>query len=433
MLRKYTHLYYVGGAHARASVCRDIWSYMKIIVFALIVFAFLIPIQQSGDVLLCQGTMASSVHYVKTHQVVAPEGTQKLVVQIPGASNSAVVGYSLKMQSFRISYSTRPDEVVQTSEGITATWINPPSKLSYTTDANLTIDVQANGLNSESQLPVKVPTSDAIVSKYLSASKYVQSDDPEVKDAAKAITNGTRYESAAVAAIMLWVSNSVTYGINAASHDASWTLHSKRGTCENYAHLSLALLRSVGIPARYVSGYLIGGDIPVNGYAASYAYRWDAGPHSWIEVYYPDLGWIPYEPQKTIGFVDDHHLREAVGLDSADVPNKLVYTYSAGSSGRLAVDIASNATVVHESSDLHIVHTSSASKKSIISQEMAHGGAINDHINMITSEGALIWLAVPATVAVAVIASSVFLFGRRRSRKQPCSHLTFELRQEPKR
>ena len=50
------------------------------------------------------------------------------------------------------------------------------------------------------------------------------------------------------------------------SHDAAWTLQNKRGTCENYAQLSLALLRSVGIPARYVSGYLVGGDITVSGY-----------------------------------------------------------------------------------------------------------------------------------------------------------------------
>jgi transglutaminase-like putative cysteine protease len=389
---------------------------MKTIACALIVIAFLIPLQGSGDVLLCQGTMASSVHYVKTREVIAPEGTQKLVIDLPSALNATLFGYSLETQSFSISYSTRPDEVTPTSEGISATWINPPPKLRYTVDTNLKIDVHVDGLNSESPLPVKLPASNDSAGKYLSASKYVQSDDREIKDLAKAITNNTRYESAAVASIMLWVSDNLKYDVNVASHDASWTFHNRRGTCENYAHLSLALLRSVGIPARYVSGYLVDGEITVNGYVTTYGYRWDAGPHSWIEVYYPDIGWVPYEPQKTLGFVDDHHVREAVGKDSTDIPNKLTYTYTGGDSGRVAINDSSNATIVHDASTLRIVHTSTASTQRVISQEMAHGGTINDHINAVSSEELLIWLALPAAAAFAVIASFGLLFARRRRR-----------------
>jgi len=94
---------------------------MKTVACALIVIAFLMPLQGSGDVLLCQGTMASSVHYVQTREVRAPDGTQKLVVELPGALNATLFGYSLEMQSFNISYSKRPETVVPTSEGMCAT------------------------------------------------------------------------------------------------------------------------------------------------------------------------------------------------------------------------------------------------------------------------------------------------------------------------
>src|SRR5674536_87946 len=193
-------------------------------------------------------------------------------------------------------------------------------------DTNLTIDVNVDGLNSESQLLVKLPSSEEGAIKYLSPSTYVQSEDRDIANTAKAIVNNTRYESAAVTSLMLWVSDNLKYDSNVTKHDASWTFHNKRGTCENYAHLSLALLRSVGIPARYVSGYLVGGTINLNGDILTSSYQWSPGPHAWIEVYYPDLGWVPYEPQKTLGFVDDHHIREAVGKDSADISNKLTYT-----------------------------------------------------------------------------------------------------------
>ena len=388
---------------------------MKTIVCALIIIAFLIPLQGSGDVLVCQGTMTSSVHYAKTREVTVPDGTQKLVMQLPTALNATLFAYSQEMESFNISYSKRPDEVTATSEGINATWFNPPPSLSYTIDANLMINTHVDGLNSESQLPVKLPDSGGDVGLYLYASKYVQSDDRDIKNTAKTITNDTRYESEAVTSIMLWVSDNLKYDGSVTSHDASWTFHNKRGTCENYAHLSLALLRSAGIPARYVSGYLVDGDIKVNGYVTTYGYRWDAGPHSWIEVYYPDIGWVPYEPQKTLGFVDDHHVREAVGIDAADLPNKLIYTSTAGGNRSAAINDSSDVSIIHDTSALHIVHTSTASNQSIMSQEMAHGGIINDRMNALGSEE-LLWLALPVTAAIAAVASSGLLLARRRRR-----------------
>ncbi len=387
---------------------------MKLVACALIVIAFLIPLQGSGDALVCQGNLMSSVHYVKTRELTVPDGTQNLVVQLTSASNATVFAYSLKIESANISYSKKPDAVTVTSGGISATWTNPPSKLSYTTNTNFTIDVNVNGLNSESQLPIKLPSSEEGATKYLSPSTSVQSEDRDIANTAKAIVNNTRYESAAVTSLMLWVSDNLKYDSNVTKHDASWTYHNKRGTCENYAHLSLALLRSVGIPARYVSGYLVDGEINVDGYATTYGYQWESGPHSWIEVFYPDIGWVPYEPQKTLGFVDDHHVREAVGRDSADIPNKLTYTSAVGDNRRVVINDSSDAIILHDTSALRVIHTSSASNLRVLSQEMAHGGTLNDHMNAFDSEELLVWLAVPITVAVAVVAGLSLSRARRR-------------------
>jgi transglutaminase-like putative cysteine protease len=389
---------------------------MKIIACALIAIAFVMPLQGFGDALLCQGTMASTVHYATTRDIIVPEGTQKVVVQIPTALNASLFAYSQRALSFSISYSRKPDEAAATNGGITATWLNPPPKLSYTIAANLTIDVRVDGLNSNSQLPIRLNSSDQSASEYLAPSKYVQSNDSAIKKTAETLISNAHYESAAVTSIMLWVSDNLKYDANVTNHDAAWTLQNKRGTCENYAQLSLALLRSVGIPARYVSGYLVGGDITVSGPMSTSGYRWNAGPHSWIEVYYPDIGWVPYEPQKTLGFVDDHHVRESVGMDSSDLPNKLIYTYSTSTNGRVALNESSDVTLVRDTSTLRVVNTSAASSNGVISQEMAHGGVINDRINTFDGETLLSQLAVPLIVAVGVVASFAFLLARRRRR-----------------
>ena len=389
---------------------------MKTIACALIAIAFLAPLQVSGNALICQGTMASTVHYTTTRDIIVPKGTQKVVIQIPTVLNASLFAYSQRVLSFSISYSRKPDEATATDGGITATWLNPPPRLSYTIAANLTIDVQVAGLNSESQLPIRLNSSDQSASEYLAPSKYVQSNDSAIKKTAETLVSNAHYESAAVTSIMLWVRDYLKYDSSVTNHDAAWTFYNKRGTCENYAQLSLALLRSVGIPARYVSGYLVGGDITVGNYLSTYGYSWNAGPHAWIEVYYPDIGWVPYEPQQTLGFVDDHHVRVSVGTDSSDVTDTLIQTYATSDTGRLVINESSDATLTRDTSTLHVVNTSAASSQGVMSQEMAHGGVINDQMNTFDNEKLVSQLAVPIIVAVGVVASFGFLLASRRRR-----------------
>lgn len=89
-------------------------------------------------------------------------------------------------------------------------------------------------------------------------------------------------------------------------------LHQRRGVCQDYAHIMIALVRELGIPCRYVSGYL-------------YHRRDDpssAAPdatHAWIEALLPQLGWIGFDPTNNAP-VGDRHIRVAVGRDYADVP-----------------------------------------------------------------------------------------------------------------
>ncbi len=389
---------------------------MKTIACALIAIAFLAPLQVSGDALICQGTMASTVHYTTTRDIIVPKGTQKVVIQIPTVLNASLFAYSQRVLSFSISYSRKPNEATATDGGITATWLNPPPRLSYTIAANLTIDVQVAGLNSESQLPIRLNSSDQSASEYLAPSKYVQSNDSAIKKTAETLVSNAHYESAAVTSIMLWVRDYLKYDSSVTNHDAAWTFYNKRGTCENYAQLSLALLRSVGIPARYVSGYLVGGDITVSSYLSTYGYSWNAGSHAWIEVYYPDIGWVPYEPQQTLGFVDDHHVRVSVGTDSSDVTDTLIQTYATSDTGRVVINESSDATLTRDTSTLHVVNTSAASSQGVMSQEMAHGGVINDQMNTFDGEKLVSQLAVPIIVAVGVVASFGFLLASRRRR-----------------
>jgi transglutaminase-like putative cysteine protease len=87
----------------------------------------------------------------------------------------------------------------------------------------------------------------------------------------------------------------------------------RRGVCQDFAHLMLSCLRSIGLAARYVSGYLLTTPPPgrprLVGADAS---------HAWVSVYCPDVGWVDADPTNRV-FPSLEHVTLAWGRDYDDV------------------------------------------------------------------------------------------------------------------
>lgn len=109
------------------------------------------------------------------------------------------------------------------------------------------------------------------------------------------------------------------------------------GVCQDFAHLLLAVVRMRGLPARYVSGYMV-----PEGAAGPQAKLEEViggqASHAWVEVHMPESGWVPFDP--TLGQpVGLRHVRIAYGRDYADVaPLRGVYRGQSGQ--RLSVDVS---------------------------------------------------------------------------------------------
>ena len=86
----------------------------------------------------------------------------------------------------------------------------------------------------------------------------------------------------------------------------------RRGVCQDYAHIMITLVRTLGIPCRYVSGYLFqqGGHRDRSSESAT---------HAWVEALLPGLGWVGFDPTNDT-LAEERHIRVAVGRDYADVP-----------------------------------------------------------------------------------------------------------------
>lgn len=85
-----------------------------------------------------------------------------------------------------------------------------------------------------------------------------------------------------------------------------WEL--KSGVCQDFAHILLELLRLVGIPSRYVSGYICPNKSGMRGEGAT---------HAWVEAYMPSYGWLGIDPTNNC-IVNEQHVKLAVGKDFSD-------------------------------------------------------------------------------------------------------------------
>ena len=102
-------------------------------------------------------------------------------------------------------------------------------------------------------------------------------------------------------------------GATTVSTSVDEVLYQRSGVCQDFAHLMLACLRGHGLPARYVSGYLLTdppeGQERLMGVDAS---------HAWVAAYSPQLGWVEFDPTNN-QLADARYITLAWGADFADV------------------------------------------------------------------------------------------------------------------
>jgi transglutaminase-like putative cysteine protease len=118
------------------------------------------------------------------------------------------------------------------------------------------------------------------------------------RDLAARIVGDADSEEEAVVRVQAWIQDHTRYdlsvpreppGVDAVDH---FLFETRRGFCEHIASAMAVLLRADGIPTRIVTGYGPGDRNPLTGY---FEVR-QADAHAWVEVYYPRVGWLPYDP-----------------------------------------------------------------------------------------------------------------------------------------
>jgi len=130
-------------------------------------------------------------------------------------------------------------------------------------------------------------------------------------------------------------------GVTRADSPIDEVLGARKGVCQDFAHVMIAICRDWGIPARYVSGYLFtdrrAGD------------RSDPdATHAWVEAFLPSLRWVGFDPTNN-AVAGERHIACAVGRDYSDVPpSRGVYKGEAESELAVGVTVRKARAAVSE-------------------------------------------------------------------------------------
>jgi protein-glutamine gamma-glutamyltransferase len=162
--------------------------------------------------------------------------------------------------------------------------------------------------NSSEQPTATLPPED--VAKYL---QLPATTPQRVRDLARTLTADAGPTITKVRALEKWMGDNLQYSLDIPkapkNSDAvdQFLFVDKIGFCEQIASSLVVMLRSLGIPARLTVGYTPGERNPLTGLYEVKA----SNAHAWTEVWFPNVGWLPFDPTESVPFADDQETPQA--------------------------------------------------------------------------------------------------------------------------
>ncbi len=155
---------------------------------------------------------------------------------------------------------------------------------------------------------------------------------PEIKERAQALAAGEDDLYIVAFKVGSWVQQNIQYNLTTLTAQAvqksSWVLENREGVCDELTNLFISMMRSLGVPARFVSGMAY----------TNLGYKWE--PHGWAEVYFPDKGWVPFDVTfGQFGWIDPGHVKLKVSEDSGDASVRYQWRGSNSNIANKKIDI----------------------------------------------------------------------------------------------
>ena len=201
---------------------------------------------------------------------------------------------------------SNPIAEITLGDEIVYKWTNPSvSKFDFGVNSEITTNNALVIIDKKINFPIE-----DVTSNYLKATEFIDIT-PEIKAKADELASGEDDLYVVAFKIGNWVKENVNYNLSSLTADvvekSSWVFKNRQGVCDELTNLFISMMRSQGIPARFVSGLAY----------TNIGHTW--GSHGWAEVYFPDKGWVPFDvTYGQFGWIDPGHIKLKQSADSGE-------------------------------------------------------------------------------------------------------------------
>ena len=210
-----------------------------------------------------------------------------------------------EVNSLDITYD--PSAIVQQeNDKLNIRWNQDSIRLKY----EINSEVKSKNIfrNIDKKIPFPTNNFNEDQSRFLGEKEFTDID-RDIRAKANEIVAGEDDYYEAVFKIAEWTRVNIKYDLNTLTEKSvqksSWVLSNRYGVCDELTNLFTSMVRSLGIPVKYVSG-LAYSDV-VGGWS----------PHAWNEVYFPNVGWVPFDVTfGQYGWIDPGHIKMIEGEDA---------------------------------------------------------------------------------------------------------------------
>lgn len=204
------------------------------------------------------------------------------------------------------------DELEEGEDYLYFKWNSPTeTELGFGLDYNIKSKFKFEQVKNKRSFPVNENDIPDDIKIYLESTETINADDSEIIAQATSIAEGKDDLYQVAFDMGVWIKENIDYDLNTLTEnvqqDARWVLDNREGVCDEITVLFIAMLRSVGIPAKFTSGSSYSNLI--NGF----------GNHAWAEVYFPGEGWVSFDvTYGQFGFIDAGHIKFKESLEAKE-------------------------------------------------------------------------------------------------------------------
>ena len=254
--------------------------------------------------------------------------SQNLIINIDVSSEAQInptkSDYSVKYINVNLSHypyesfnqevidlETSPEADIE-NNAMQFSWQNPKNNINF----GYNTKIKTNNNIVEVKNKVKFPILDLPdnLKQFTEPAEIIDSDDEDVIGYASELAEGEDDLYVVVHKIAEWTKTNIEYDLSTltaeVSQKASWVIDNRQGVCDELTSLFIAMLRSLGIPGKFISGIA---------YTNSPLFPDNWGSHGWAEIYFPEYGWIPFDvTYGQFGYIDPTHVKLKESIDSAE-------------------------------------------------------------------------------------------------------------------